>query len=396
MVPNYVYVAYQDYSGNAFLGFVDPDTNKPVASVPVGTTPPNLYPPLKVGVNPEGTRVYVSNSHLKTLFVINTVNPGIMTTIDLSSMKTSYPVEYILVTPDSLYVYLGYLNNTVAVVDAVSNQLLYSLDVSNGVTGMTTGAGHVFIATSGFGDATLQMIVDATPIGSQTITRNIFKHVSDLYGYPWPYGGPSQLAIVKGMGGDQIQSMNPLIIPDNGGSNNNGVGIYYSLVSNLTDSQVLTGPDIISPTVPVVLSNNTRYVTQTDGTYETPLPVLRMNGNQVIENLTPNISAQNCIAVSPDEKWVCVTFGDQFESSQGLVIYPVVPVGTSTPPGKVISFAQIQNGLAITSDSKYAYTLASDTRHFLNSVVLSTQTRRQQLFMGIIHSFVASYTPYTM
>lgn len=389
MITNYVYVAYQDYSGNAFLGFVDPVTNKPVTSISVGTTPPDFDSLLIIGVNPEGTRVYVGNSFLETLFVINTVNPGIIATINFSSI-TKYHLEYILVSPDSRYVYLGYADNNVGVVDAASNQLLFSLETSGSIDGMIAGAGYIFIASTGKGD-NIPVIVDATPIGSQTITRNIFKNVSELYGYPWPsMSRQSQLAIVKDKGVDQIQCMNPLI------NSSYGKSIYYSPINNLTDSHLLTDPHIVSPMASVGLSNNTRYVTQFDGEHEASMFLLRMNGNQVIEQLTPAMPAQNYIMVSPDEKWLCVTFGDEFESSQGLAIFPVVPVGTSTPPGKTISFYQMQEGLAITSDSKYAYTLASDTRHFLNSVVLSTQTRRQQLFMGIIHSFVASYTPYTM
>lgn len=387
MTPNYVYVAYQDSSSNAFLGFVEPNTNAIAATVPIGTVTDSYTEYVKLGVSPDGARVYAINNFSKTLYVVDTVNPGVIATVDLSSMSQVIMIHFVLVTPDSQYVYLAGAGTQIGVVDTTSNQLLHTLGVSGNVQGMTAGAGYVFIEVS-------QNTVDATPIGSSTIITDIFNTVSNLYGPPAFLLEQSELSIVEVNGTYQIQSMNQRY-------SNSGGDIYYSSVTNLTDSHRLTDPALTSPTVAVTLSNNMRYVTQNDPTGQAlTLSVLRMHENQVIEQLTPAINYYRFIAVSPDENWVCVTIQNPVQNNYGLLIFPVVPISSSTPAGQFVSFAALQHGLEITPDSQYAYMIDQDLTflpHVLNSVILATQTSRPPLTIaGTINTFVSSYRPYTM
>jgi YVTN family beta-propeller protein len=114
--------AYISNSLDNTVSVIDITINKITASVPVGTLPKG------VAVNPDGTKVYVTNLLLdSTVSAINTTSNSVADTVNLGL----YPYG-VAVTPDGSTVYVANTgDNTVSVINTSTNAITTVLPVEN-------------------------------------------------------------------------------------------------------------------------------------------------------------------------------------------------------------------------------------------------------------------------
>jgi YVTN family beta-propeller protein len=106
-----------------------------INNISVGTTP------VDVAVNPNGSRVYVSNNGNSTVSVINTSTNTVSTVSDPSGYLTSGGLQEIAVSPDNTRVYVVASNlNYVAVIDVSSLTVVDTITVGSVPFGVAFGS----------------------------------------------------------------------------------------------------------------------------------------------------------------------------------------------------------------------------------------------------------------
>ncbi|MBW7454257.1 hypothetical protein K0U00_09470, partial [Paenibacillus sepulcri] len=391
--PNYVYVAHlSPDESTALISYVDPVTNTITgASVPVGVAtggvPANL---LNLAISPDETQLYVANLVDSSLYAVHLLTRE---AVKIYSFEQSWYTNAMLVTPDNNYLYAADLHSgIVKVFDAANKQFLYDLHTSSGENVSLTvspDSSTVFVAINNMaGTPSARGIVDAIPVGTQSVTHDIFASLASQYGSPAYMEQVIPFAVVGYQGAYQIQALNVQTQDHSPGD------IFSAPVNDLFNNQRITHPLLQSPLSMTGLPNNSRYIIQSDVD-----KIIRMNGNTVIESID-SYTDQREIAVTPDRKRICVLIRSSINQQQsGLQVISVIPAGISTPPSAFIPLAS-SGGMTITADSKYAYSLTFyPNPSFVNvySANLISKTAREPLAMpGQVHAVVASYTRHSV
>jgi YVTN family beta-propeller protein len=148
-----------------------------VATIDVGISP------LGVGVNLDGSKVYVANFDSNTVSVIDTATNTVTDTI----LSVSQPVS-VAVNPQGTKIYVSNVNGTVSVIDTVTNTVIATISVGAFPSGVavTPDGSKVYVAN--FGSNSVSVINTATdkviatiPVGSEPLAFGVFIQPAPIF-----------------------------------------------------------------------------------------------------------------------------------------------------------------------------------------------------------------------
>ena len=116
--------------GTTRFPVIDTQTNTVIATVPLGNSP------YGVAVNPDGIRIYVTNSYFGnngTVSVIDASTNTVITNVPLENYHSTYGVA---VNPAGTRIYVATGNNTTSVIDAATNTVIAIVPVGFGPSGI--------------------------------------------------------------------------------------------------------------------------------------------------------------------------------------------------------------------------------------------------------------------
>jgi phospholipase C len=159
--------AYVTNSAPSTVSVIETDSNRVVATVPMGNGPASI------AITPDGKFAYITDS--------TSFNPGTVSVLDTATYAVAtIPVArlccvQIAITPDGKQAYVtnGHLNNTVSVVDTANKTVEATIQVENGPAGVaiTPDGKHAYVTN--YDSNTVSVIDTAThavatvPVGSK-------------------------------------------------------------------------------------------------------------------------------------------------------------------------------------------------------------------------------------
>lgn len=395
VIPNYLFVIQGNVADDtAYLTYIDPVTNEQVGdSIAVGTGITNYRSLFYMALSPLRDRIYIVNLNEDTLYVVDTLSKTVIGTILLGTGWYRAPI---VVTPDNRFVYVSlYSSDTnstrVTCISTVSLQVNHHVDINGSVQSMAVSpdSSTLFVSimnsSSIPGNATYS--VDAITIGVNSVIRNIFADAINQYGPTTYVNWFNSLAVVGTPGNYEIQSMNRSTTSKPQGD------IYWSPVNNVFDNNRSYVPNdfnyTFSPLQMVGLSNDTRYVIQEANV------VSRMTGNTFVEKI-PSYPGQFEIMAVPDEDNVVVLI--RSGPNAGLHIIPVVSGDGPTLNTQLVPFSTPAIGLAVTADSRYAFSLENaNLPNTIYRVDLTSRTLLEPVTFGWnVAIFAGSYVNYSL
>jgi len=125
-----VYVGKKPRTGvNATVFVLDPSNNTVIDTITLPGDPSiAIADPSYMAIRPDGTRLYVADRNFDLIYVIDTINDTILTTVSVGNRP-----EGIAVTKDGLRAYVANIfSDDVSVIDTSSNSVVATIPVGNG------------------------------------------------------------------------------------------------------------------------------------------------------------------------------------------------------------------------------------------------------------------------
>jgi YVTN family beta-propeller protein len=217
-----VYVAHLIASGNTgstgAISVIDTVNNTVAATLPIGP-----FDPRGIAVNPQGDLIYVANSPLNAVLVINTIGLQVVATIPVGINPVS-----VVLNPAGTRVYVtnrnfagGPGNDTVSVIDAAMNQVVSSIQVGKGPWG-----------------------VAVSPDGNRVYVANSTQHV---------ISGTGTVSVISGSTNSVVTTIAVGLEPFGLAVRPDGTRVYVTNVLNSNVSVIDTATNAVIATVPVGL-----------------------------------------------------------------------------------------------------------------------------------------------
>jgi YVTN family beta-propeller protein len=257
--PDGTKVYVTNYYSNT-VSVIDTSTNTVTATVDTGDCPNGIT------VSPDGKKVYVANgvsypSNKGTVSVIDSTTNTVTATVSIGS----YPSD-IAVTPDGKYVYMAEINNaTVSVIDTSTNAVTAIVHVRlcpDGVAVSPDGE-YVYVANS---DSNMVFVIDTS---TNTVTDSV--DVGSI---------PVDIAITS-----------------------DGKKVYVTNYESQEVSVIDTSTNTVTATVPVGLWINKIAISQFPESPQTALPVANFTSNVTEGNAPLNIQFTDLSENATEWSW---------------------------------------------------------------------------------------------
>lgn len=163
IAPSSSQFAYIPCATSDYVSVVNTSTNSILTTIPVGDFPEG------VAVNPDNSKVYISNQNSNNVSVISTASNSVVSTITVGNSP-----ESIIVSPNGSRVYVcNYLGASVSVINAATNTVVATIPVTGNPSGIaiTNDGGKVFV--SHVFDDRITVINTATNTVSGTFSSSV-------------------------------------------------------------------------------------------------------------------------------------------------------------------------------------------------------------------------------
>jgi YVTN family beta-propeller protein len=163
---------------NNTVSVIDTETNNVTATVPVGNYP------CGVAITPDGTKVYVANEQDGTVSVINTATGTVTSTVPVGFIPKG-----VAVTPDGTKVYVTNWNDgTVSVISTTNNTAYASVTVGSEPIGVAISPNNarVYVANCDSNnvsiiDTTNNTVIDTVPVGTEPVGVAVSSDGTKVY-----------------------------------------------------------------------------------------------------------------------------------------------------------------------------------------------------------------------